>query len=79
MIVVDGKIFMDTIGSAMEALVSLLSIYYVFNIEWCENVLSTYLCFLSKLLEKEDTKTKQCKALLIFLNQFREKESLRDV
>jgi hypothetical protein len=69
---------MDSIGSAMEALVSLLSIYYVFNIHWCPQVISTYFFFQSTLLKKEDKRTKECKNLSIFLSQFNEKVTVRD-
>ena len=75
-IVVDGKVFMDTPPSSLEALLSLLSVYYVFNIQWCPNVRSVYLFFQSQLLGKPDESTTTCKNLCVLMNNFHEKEKL---
>jgi hypothetical protein len=76
-IVVEGKVYMDTPPSSLEALLSLLCVYYVFNIQWCPNVRSVFLFFQSQLSEKLDERTLSCKNLGVFMNNFHAKEKLQ--
>ena len=66
----DGKIFLDSLPSSMEALVNLIAIYYAFNIRWCSNILSACL-FLEKVLLEQDTEPeKRSLELRRFLENF---------
>lgn len=67
---VDGKEFSDSPVNTMEAIVNLLSIYYVFNIRWCASVRKVFLFFQSKFLGKVDTAAERCADLASFVNMF---------
>ena len=70
--VADGKIFIDSIKSNMEALVMLLATYYTFHIHWCKQILSTFLFMEKVLLEKDRINNDMSSELCLFLEIFSE-------
>lgn len=55
-------------SSSMDALLTLIAAYYVFDIQWCKDIAPAYLFFQHYLLERENEESKKCSSLVIFLN-----------
>ena len=68
----DGKIFIDSIKSSMEALVMLLATYYTFHIQWCKQIHSTFLFMEKVLLEKDPINNAMSSELRLFLEKVSE-------
>ncbi len=66
--VVAGKSPFLYVAGSTEALISLLAVYYVFDLEWCKEVLAVFLFIESELLERTTDQSKSSNAVNIFKN-----------
>ena len=55
-VIADGKVFIDSIKSSLEALVLLMAVYFVFNIKYCDAIFSACIflehVLLGKIIQK---------------------------
>lgn len=71
-IIADRKPYMFVTGGSMEALLCLVSTYFVFHLQYATEVLPSLLFTQSQLLEMEDDETKKSSALKLFAQKLRE-------
>jgi hypothetical protein len=68
--VVAGKSPFLYVASSTEALISLLAVYYIFDLEWCKDVLAVMFLLIESelLLERTTYQSKSSNAVNIFKN-----------
>ncbi|KZS09762.1 Uncharacterized protein APZ42_025938 [Daphnia magna] len=70
-LVVDGQPLISlsaNTSSSMDALLTLIAAYYVFDIHWCQDIAPAYLFIQHYLMEREYEESKKCSSLVVFLN-----------
>lgn len=70
-VIVDSTIPFIESACSTEALLQLISVYYVFDIQWCKKVLPTLRFIRTIVMRLEDDVPTQCVSLDLFIVQFK--------